>query len=230
MLRVPPPNIAAPQPQGVDILRNPFLSQPAPPPTQQTAIQQGTTDEVDNEPKIGYKDPKGYKSGNYSKKHIEGIVKASKAIGIDPYQALALGLQESGFATAKERKGRGGFTIKPSLAQIKDIEPNQEAEVDELSKKSGIDSQYLKMAVVLRDKLKYAKQLGFNDEAAQLQAYNGYGTVTKRNFGGADKAYGVPIGEGINMKENPLYGKRLLELKQGFMANKEISDLIKSIK
>lgn len=178
------------------------------------------------DPKIGIKDSKGIKSGQFSKKHIEGIIKASKSVGVDPYQALALAWQESGFATAGGKKGRGGFISKPSLGQIKDIDPYQEKEVEEKAKATGIDPMYLKLGVVLRDKLKYAKQLGFNDEAAQLQAYNGYGMLTKRQMGGANKAYGVEIGDGINMKKNPLYGKRLLELKSDIMKNEEIKKMI----
>jgi len=185
----------------------------------------GSPPDDPNDPKIPIKDSRGLKSGNYSKKHIEGIIKASKAVGIDPYQALALGLQESGLGSAAPKKFRGRV-VSPSLAQIKDFEPAQEKELDEKSKATGIDPMYLKLAITLRDKIKYAKQLGFNDEASQLQAYNGYGTITKRNFGGADKAYGVPIGEGIDMRKNPLYGKRLVELKEGFITNPEIRKMI----
>jgi hypothetical protein len=179
------------------------------------------------EPKISLKDSKGIKSGSYSKKHIEGIVKASKALGIDPYQSLALAWQESGFASAPSKKFRGRV-INPSLAQIIDFEPAQEKELEEKAKATGIDPMYLKLGITLRDKLKYAKQLGFKDEASQLQAYNGYGVLTKRQMGGANKAYGVDIGEGINMKKNPLYGKRLLELKKDIAANKDILALINS--
>lgn len=179
-----------------------------------------------NEPKIKLKDSKNIKSGDFSKKHIEGIINASKSLGIDPYQALALAWQESGFASAKEKKGRGGFIIKPSLAQIKDIEPAQEKEVEEKAKATGIDPMYLKLGVVLRDKMKYAKQLGFNDEASQLQAYNGYGTITPRQFGGATKAYGVDISNGVSMKKNPLYGKRLLELKSDIANHPEIKKMV----
>ena len=226
-VRVIPPNIAAPASSSV--LDNPFrLGLNTSPQIQAMSSSVEQVNPEDNEPKIAYKDPKGLKSGKYSKKHIEGIVKASQAIGIDPYQALALGLQESGFANKTGKKGRRGGAIIEDLAQVMDFEPSQEKEMNERAASSGIDPQYLKLAIVLRDKMKYAKQLGFSDEAAQLQAYNGYGTITKRMFGGADKAYGVPIGEGIDMKKNPLYGKRLIELKQGFMDNPEIQGLIKA--
>lgn len=180
------------------------------------------------EPTISLKDSRGIKAGNYPKKHIEGIIKAARAVGIDPTRALALAWQESDFGSAKAKKSRGGFVYKPTMAQIKDFEPAQEKELNERAASTGIDPEYLKLAIVLRDKMKYGKQLGFKDEAAQLQAYNGYGTITKRTFGGADKAYGVPIGEGISMKQNPLYGKRLLELANDISNNKEIAPMLKS--
>jgi hypothetical protein len=181
-----------------------------------------------NEPKIKLKDSKNLKSGEFSKKHIEGIINASKALGIDPYQALALAWQESGFAKPTGKKGRRGGEIVPDLAQIMDIEPAQQKEVEEKSKSTGIDPMYLELGIVLRDKIKYGKQLGFKDEASQLQAYNGYGTITKKTFGGANKAYGVEIGEGINMKKNPLYGKRLLELKSDIANHPEIKKMVGS--
>lgn len=181
------------------------------------------------EPKIKIIDSKKLKTGEYSKKHIEGLVKAAKAIGVNPSHMVALALQESGLGSAKERAGRsrGEVRIKvtPSLAQVNDFEEAQQKELDELTKSTGIDPLYLKPAIVLRDKIKYAKQLGFTDEASQLQAYNGYGILTKKQAG-SDTAYGVPIGEGINMKKTPLYGKRLLELSKDISSNKEIQSLI----
>lgn len=186
-------------------------------------------DEEPEEPKIGIKDSRGIKSGQFSKKHIEGIIKASKEVGIDPTRALALAWQESGFAHKTGKKGRRGGAIIEDLAQILDFEPAQEKEVNEKAASTGIDPQYLKLAVVLRDKMKYGKQLGFNDEAAQLQAYNGYGTLTPKQFGGATKAYGVDISQGVSMKKNPLYGKRLLELAADISKNKEVSDMINSV-
>ena len=183
----------------------------------------------DPEPKIKLSDTRKLKSGEYSKKHIEGIIKASSAVGIDPTRALALAWQESGFANKTGKKGRRGGAIVEDLAQIMDFEPAQEKEVNEKAASTGIDPQYLKLAVVLRDKMKYGKQLGFNDEAAQLQAYNGYGTLTPRQFGGATRAYGVDISGGVSKKKNPLYGKRLIELASDISKNKEISDMINSV-
>lgn len=180
------------------------------------------------EPKIKITDSKGLKTGDYSKKHIEGIIKAAKHVGIDPYSALALALQETGIGQAKIKMRRG--LKQAPFAMVHDFSPEQQKELDDTEKSTGIGTDYLKLAIALRDKLKYAERLGFKDEAAKLQAYNGYGFITKKNFGGAEKAYGVPIGAGIDMKKNPLYGKRLIELKSDIAKNKDILALMGSPK
>ncbi len=176
------------------------------------------------DPTIPIKDSSGLKSGKYSKATIQGIIKGAKATGVDPYQALALSLQETGLGTAMVHGRRGKFAVP--IGQTHDFSDAQQAELDQLHQKTGIDPEYLKLNIALRDKLKYAKQLGFNDEASQLQAYNGYGTLTRQAFGGADKAYGVPIGNGIDMRKNPLYGKRLVQLKNDLMQNQDIKAML----
>lgn len=165
------------------------------------------------------KDSLGLKSGKYSKKNAQGLFRAAKYLGIDGPTLVALALQET--ALGKNAGRRGG------LASAFDIDDNQLKELSDLSGKSGIDEKFLKPAIILRDKLAYAKRLGFTDEAAQLQAYNGYGTITPESFGGATKAYGVDISKGVNMKQNPLYGKRLVQLKNDLMANQYIQSLLK---
>lgn len=175
---------------------------------------------------IYIKDSAGLKSGKYSRKNIQGLAKAGKALGFTPRQQaylVALSLQETGLG--KQTGRRGG------LASAFDMDDNQFKELADLSNKyQDIDVKYLKPAIILRDKLKYAKQLGFNDEASQLQAYNGYGTIRQDSFaGGAKKAYGVPIGSGIDLKKNPLYGKRLLQLTNDLVANKDFNSLIKGL-
>lgn len=190
-----------------------------------------------NDPQIKINDPKGLKSGDYSKKHIQGLISAAKVVGIDPKQLLALSLQESGIGTAPPKKlasGRQGYRNKGTanfLGQVSDFEPAQEAEMQKLSASKGIDPSYLKPAIVLRDKLKYAKHLGFNDEAMALQAYNGYGVIPAQKDANGNvvptKYYGQNVpAEGLNMRQNPLYGKRLLELKSDLSKNKYINSLI----
>jgi hypothetical protein len=173
-------------------------------------------------------DSLGVKSGKYPKSKIINLIKAAKAIGVNPHQALALGLQETGFATHKNKTGQGaqGRRNRSSLGSVNpDLFDDNDIQTLTDLQSQGYDSEALALSLALKKKMAYAKQLGYNDEAMQLQGYNGYGTVTKDTFGGADKAYGVPIGSGIDMKKNPLYGKRLVQLKNDLMNNKELAAL-----
>ena len=73
----------------------------------------------------------------------------------------------------------------------------------------------------------YAKSLVLNDESSQLQAYNGLGLITPKQFGGATKAYGVDITNGVDLKKNPLYGKRIMQLRGDLSKDKSIMELLK---
>lgn len=187
---------------------------------------------------LDIKDTKNLKSGKYKKEHIQNFIKAAKAAGVEPNQLLSLVWQESNFGGTKQqildeqkrratisasggRPGRGGN--QTNLGQITGVDNPEELAA--LSGKTGIDTKYLAPALILRDKLKYAKQLGFNDPAMQLQAYNGYG---KLKMAPGDKYYGqsFPQGGVLNMRETPLYGKRLLDLTSDIKKNKEIQSLI----
>jgi hypothetical protein len=160
------------------------------------------------------------KSGKYPKKHIEGVIRAAQVAGIDPYQALALSLQEDSLGTLG--KGRSNRRFGSAY----DLSEKTEKEFMQVAQDSGVDGKYLRLAFALRDKLQAAKKSGYTDEAMQLQAYNGYGTLTSAAFGGAKKAYGIEIGSGINMKQNPVYGKRLVALKNDLQKNESIRKLI----
>lgn len=183
----------------------------------------GGGDPPDND-LIDLRDSKGVKAGKYSRAKIMSAIKAARAVGVDPAQYLALGWQESDLGNAKVKGRRGSWDAPFAMAH--DIDDNQQKEIEALAQKTGVDPLILRGAVALRGKLQYAKQLGFKDEASALQAYNGYGTITPKQFGGATQAYGVDISNGVDMRKNPLYGKRLLELKQDILKNKAIQQLL----
>lgn len=190
---------------------------------------------------ISLKDSAGIKKGNYSKDKIKGLIGAANAVGVDPYKLLALGWQESDLGGDVKNqpvddpnviRGRGKGRASGSIGQIKDFSEGQYKEMSQLAEKTGINSSYLKTAIAFRDKLKYAKQLGFEDEALQLQAYNGYGKLTPPKDAKGNvvpqKYYGQLVGaEGIDMRKNPLYGKRLLALASDLKKSKDINELIK---
>lgn len=200
-----------------------------------------------NDETIDLKDSKGIKGGKYYKKNIQGLIKAAKVVGVDPHQLLALGWQESNLGGSeqdvretkekeaklsgiKTEKGRTWHDrSKMNIGQVNGIDNPQE--LAELATKTGISNEYLAPALALRDKLKYAKHLGFNDEAMALQAYNGYGVIPAQKDANGNvvptKYYGQNVpAEGLNMRQNPLYGKRLLELKSDLSKNKYINSLI----
>jgi len=71
----------------------------------------------------------------------------------------------------------------------------------------------------------------------QLQYYNGLGIVTPRtekNYHGYEmqSIYGVPIpSEGINLKNNPLYGKQIIDLRDNVIKhNDRINQYIQNYK
>ncbi len=184
---------------------------------------------------IEIKDSKGIASGKYSKSKIQRLCAADKAVGVDPYQALGIGLQENANGLKKQqqevkdengkvlrgRRGRGGFGNVTNL-------PFSDKENEYINNMTdqGYDADSIRLVFALKKKLDYAKQLGYNDPAAQLQAYNGYGVLKPEMFGGATKAYGVDITNGVDLKKNPLYGKRVLQLKSDLMNNKDLQGLL----
>lgn len=189
-----------------------------------------TNIDSDGDPnEIEFKDSKGLKSGKYSKDTIQKLVAASKALGVDPYQTIAIGLQESGLGTNIKRNSHTRARKETSIGTVHTgdlFDDNDLKTIDQLKAK-GFDENSLQLALALKKKLAYAKQLGFNNEDAMLQAYNGYGTITPKQFGGATTAYGVDISNGVDLRKNPLYGKRVLQLKNDLMANKDLQSLIK---
>lgn len=183
-----------------------------------------TTPPGDGE-EILFKDSAGLKSGKYSKGNIMDLIKAAKAFGVDPLEAIGIAIQEEGFKkpneSSKGRRGRGGIGNVTNLK----FSDKENSMLNQYYDK-GYDLDSIRLAYAVKLKNDYAKQLGFNDDAARLQAYNGYGKLTPALFGGATKAYGVDITNGVDLKKNPLYGKRILALKKDLMSNKDIAALL----
>lgn len=134
-------------------------------------------------------------------KKIQQVISTSIGMNYDPKMALALALQETGI-------GRTDDNIFHIISRKFDKEP---IELTGNPIEDGIN--------IVKYKKKYANSLGFNSPELELQTFNGLGKVfrnTERRYHGfdMDKIYGVPIPkEGIDMKKNPLYGKRVIQLK-----------------
>jgi hypothetical protein len=72
------------------------------------------------------------------------------------------------------------------------------------------------------DKMKYADDLHVKDPMKRLQIYNGNGWVypkTEKKYHGFEMKdiYGVPIGKGIDLSKNPLYGKEVTDLRENVL-------------
>jgi hypothetical protein len=168
-------------------------------------------------------------TGEYPSDRIYNIVKAAKRYGIDPYTALAIELQETGLGTSK-KAGNVGHTL---MNQWQDkMVPSQFTEDD-----SPEFQPYDTFARSVATKMQEADRLGITDPYTRLQVYNGLGRIsgdTEKDYHGfkMKSIYGVPIPSGgIDMRKNPLYGKRIIDLRDNVLKpNKDLEYWIKYIK
>jgi hypothetical protein len=134
-----------------------------------------------------------------SSDYVEKVIKSAKKYGNDPYTALAMNLAETGLKTS----------YNPFMISLDQYNPYGDA-VDQAMK-------------ILSEKKKLATRLGKTSEEDIIQAWNGYGTI--KNQG---KMYGIDTSANpINMKENPVYGKRVVNLRDSVIkTNPEIVKLV----
>jgi hypothetical protein len=153
------------------------------------------------------------KSVKVNQDYITDIIGQAKAAGIDPYTALAVSYQESGFGNGDKL-----FNLNPQV----------------FGKPFGNAEEGMKS---LQDMFKYAKNLQGRGVVPQgeeflLQGNNGYGKIKKghADLEGSNSIYGMPIpDEGIDFKKNPYYGRTVLSLRDEILKNnRSISDLIQN--
>jgi hypothetical protein len=78
-----------------------------------------------------------------------------------------------------------------------------------------------RLAQVLKQKIEYAKKLGYKDEAKQIQAFNGLGVLQGREV----SHYGIK--GNIDMRDTPVYGNRIKELRENVIKiNPQIQKLV----
>jgi hypothetical protein len=118
-------------------------------------------------------------SGQFEDTIVNEIINSAYKHGVDPYTALAIGLQES-------RWGKTDSNIGHVMTQGgEDYIP-------------GVDD----MVMTIKDKEKYARKLGYKDKDAIIQAYNGLGVLSSKRGEIGKSAYGVPIPEeGIDLSK-----------------------------
>lgn len=145
---------------------------------------------------------------------IRQIAGSAKGSGIDPYTALSIGYQESGLDV------NGPYHLNPDYYGS----PFGNAG-------SGIES--------IDRQMKYARNLQNRGVIPQgedytIQGYNGYGTIWPghADLEGASKIYGTRIpASGLNLRKNPLYGKRIIDVRNNAIKNnpqvvQEVEDAI----
>lgn len=163
-------------------------------------------------------------TGQYDGERMENIIKAAKRYNMDPYTALAIDLQETGLGNRSE--GRMGH----SLLNFNELIPTKMGSEEEAD-------DYDRYVRAIATKMQYADKLGIKDPLVRLQAYNGLGKIfpeTEQNYHGfkMKKIYGVPVPKtGIDMRKNPLYGKRVSDIRDNVLRkDKNLDAYIRSIK
>lgn len=133
--------------------------------------------------------------------YIKEISLSAKKHGVDPYTALAIGLQETGF--------HDYYKLNPFYISNFNYDGNV---IDESMKR-------------IKSQLDLGKKLGKITDEDIIQSYNGYGTI--KNQG---KMYGIDTNTTpINMKENPVYGKRIVNLRDSVIkTNPKLREIIES--
>lgn len=162
----------------------------------------------------------GSRTTSVSPDTVKAIVAHAKAKGQDPYTALAVAYQESTFGKNDPNLGNAW-----SYNADKGI-----PETDTLNTEAS------RLVNALKDKLDYAKRLGFDKkgEAYALQAYNGYGDLRSRlmKIGGKpqpQKFYGNTVtgDKPFLMSEHPLYGQTVISLRDQLLKkHPEIKKLV----
>lgn len=135
---------------------------------------------------------KGPKSVYANPANLKAVIAHAKAKGVDPYTALAIDQQESEFGTIGD------------IGQVLDYQPDENLF-------TNVDRGANVLAKALKDKLEYAKRLGYDKKGLDyaLQAYNGYGKI-----------------DGNDMSKNPTYGKVVVSLLENLKKNPEIKKMI----
>ena len=157
------------------------------------------------------------KSGDYNDAVVRKLIEAANKHGVDPYTAVSVGLQETGLGKSDDNIGH--------------------ITGEQADKHSNASSDEESLVLAIKDKLAYANRLGIKDEATKIQAYNGLGNVypsTESGYHGFNmqKIYGVPLSkQGINMRKNPLYGKRIIDLRENVVKNNPtVKEYIRKVK
>lgn len=159
------------------------------------------------------------KTGEYSKGYIQHIVSAGKRLGLDPLTTLAVAMQETKIGNLDGNLGHILLSEKEKMDKDQAFAKLKEQHKD-------LHPEALAMAYFLKNKLDISKNK-WKDEARQLQFYNGMGTISPKTEADYHKSlglnpnimYGLDLTKTgpINMAENPLYGKSVIDLRDNVL-------------
>lgn len=150
------------------------------------------------------------KTGEYDAEVIRQITTAAQRLGVDPYTALAVGMQESNLGqyeteNAKENWGQvnlkkwgGNPELLAELVKHKDLNPH---------------------AVALNYILKKSMDENEGSEDVKIQGYNGY-LLKPNNDIGATQMYGIDLTKhlgGYDMRKDPRYGRSVIDLRDNVL-------------
>jgi hypothetical protein len=167
-----------------------------------------------------FKSGKGGKTVSADEDTLKAIIAHAKAKGLDPYNALAVAMQETEFGRTDPNYGSAWSTFPDEY-----IEGTRDQNANVLAK-------------ALKEKFDYAHRLGVDKkgEAHSLQMYNGYGTLrpsVRRPDGTYEDAsyYEIPVTSAspLNLRENPAYGKTVISLRDEILKkDKRLASLVQS--
>lgn len=148
---------------------------------------------------------------NIDSSQAKHIITKAKEYGIDPYTALAMVYQETGF---KEEYSDNPFNLLSGGRLNPDT----------------ADQDFIDLSMQeMLDKQKLAERLGKKTDEEIIQAWNGYGKIGGNSFSGTTKkAYGLDVSnEPLDMNEDPVYGRRVVDIRDNILKqNPEIVKLV----
>lgn len=151
---------------------------------------------------------------------LKAIVAHAKAKGIDPYDALSIPYQETGFGTSGTGLGENkdyfpDEGIGDNFEDLADANMNMEANA---------------MVKAMADKFKYAKSLGYANRGKDymFQAYNGYGKLRPQAGEHTTSFYGIPVSHDnpLDMARNPVYGRVVASLRNILANNPQVKHIV----
>lgn len=175
-------------------------------------------------------------SANVDMKLAKMIVDTAKKHGIDPATALSIGLNETSLSLPKVQNVSPNSKYasivnsdpykraNPFMVGAKDELPDEKGVMqpigDRIDKNGAIDTFF----EIFKNRLATAKRLGKTNEADAIQAYNGYGKINKGTLYGIDTEK-TPI----DFNTNPIYGKKILDIRENIVKkNPDLMALISS--